>query len=523
MLPDIDYELEVLQIRLDAGFADALDKWQSAFEEAHKRWRNNRARRLLQILKASPMSDAALRIVKYYEAVLLVNLGEWSKAKDAFEQSISLCRRLGDSKGELRAVNGLANLLRRSADHLDSAMEIFDAMLQSDLPDETSQIILRNGMGLLLYEKGSLGQAQACFDEVVVLAKKTGNRELLASALHNLGSIAWTQGRLQEAGELLREALDIQHDLQNTHGEAETLNSLGLVEEGIGQWKQAVETYQLALEKIEQSGDYYGQAQVLINLGNLYSLRHEIDRALSCLEQAYEIAKEVGNPRLQGQSLTALGDTYRINGELERAVEYLRQGLETKIKSGESRSLKHNWLSLGAAFHQLKQPQNAQSAYENALKIAREQNDRRMTVFILVAQCALSTAQEKFQEAKASLVEAKALALEGKYHDCLAWIYEQEGDLELLSQEPNAAHILEAYSLALWHACQFNEYELEGLIQRLSRFWIAHAEDGQGQVSLWFCDSIIYLWQNSDEMGECPIVVEEFTRLRDTIARMIDK
>lgn len=200
----------------------------------------------------------------------------------------------------------------------------------------------------------------------------------------------------------------------------------------------------------------------------------------------------------------------------------LRWGVEIKIKSGELRSLKHNWLSLGAVYHQLKRPREAESAYHKALEIAREHNDRRMKVFVLLNLSALFTAQEKFQESVPFLVEAKTLALEGEYHDCLAWIYEQEGDLELLGHEPNATRILEAYSLALWHACRFNEYELKELINRLSRFWIAHTQDGEGQVSLWFCDSIIHLWQNTDETGECAAIVEEFSRLREIIARTID-
>jgi tetratricopeptide (TPR) repeat protein len=261
---------------------------------------------------------------------------------------------------------------------------------------------------------------------------------------------------------------------------------------------------------------------VLVNLGNVYSLRHEIDRALPCLEQAYEIAKEIGNPRLQGQSLTALGDAYRMNGELEKAVDILHQGMEIKARSGEACSLKHNWLSLGAAYHQLKQPHKAHFAYEKALEITRGQNDLRMMTFILVNKSVLLTAQEKFQEAVSSLTAAKELALEGKYHDCLSWIYEQEGDLELLGKAPNTARILEAYFHALWHACFFNEYELEKLIQRLGRFWIAHAEDGEGQVALWFCDSIIALWQNNVETGKCPAVVDEFTRLRERIVNILD-
>jgi tetratricopeptide (TPR) repeat protein len=257
MPPEIDYGLEVIQIGFEGGYKDTLAQWQTAFEEARTHWMTDRARRLLQIFKARPMNDASLKEVRYYEATLFVNLGEWDKARKAFEQSIALCKKLGDPKGELRATNGLANLLRRSADHLDSALEAFDTALQSDFSVGSSRVILLNGRGLLLYEKGDLDQAQTCFKEVLDLAMQTGDQELIASVLHNLGSIAWTRGKLQEADELLQEALDLQQASQNVHGEAETLNSLGLVEEGLGHWGQATETYQLALEKMEQAGDFY--------------------------------------------------------------------------------------------------------------------------------------------------------------------------------------------------------------------------------------------------------------------------
>jgi len=185
--------------------------------------------------------------------------------------------------------------------------------------------------------------------------------------------------------------------------------------------------------------------------------------------------------------------------------------------------LKHSWQSLGATYHQQKRTLEAQSAYEKALQIARSQNDRLMAASTLLNLSTLFTAQEKFQDAIPLLNEAKKIALAEEYNDCLAWIYEQEGDLELFNHEPNAAKILESFSLSLWHACQFNNYELSKLIQRLGRFWIAHAEDGEGQVSLWFCDSIIKLWQDMDEVDKSPFVVQEFSELRNRINSIINE
>ena len=517
MPPEVDYEIEAIQAEFDAGYEDALDEWQTAFEKARKQWRMDRARRLLHIFKTHDLDEKSLGRLRYSEATLLVNLGEWKKAQKAFEQSIAIRRKLGEQKEELTAVNSLANLLRRNAETLESAIDVFQTALQYTSAVGPSRVILLNGLGLSLYEKGELEQAQSYFREVLELARQTDEPELRASALHNLGSIAWTRGKLHEAQKLLEEAQEIQQTIQDVHGEAETLNSLGLVEEGLGGWDDAVEIYRNALEKMQTLADFYGQSQVLVNLGNIYSLQNEFGLAVSCHEQAYEIARELGNPRLQGQALTALGDSYRIAGDLEKAEKYILRAIEIKTKSGEARSVKHNWQSLGAVYHQQKRASEAHSAYEKALQIARVQNDRRVEAFTLLNISASFTAQEKLQQAIPLLSNAKEIALAEEYNDCLAWIYEQEGDIELLSEEPNAAKILESFSLSLWHACKFNEYELRKLVQRLSRFWLAHAEDGQSQTSLWFCDSIIQLWRDMDRLNECPLVVEEFSKLKTKI------
>jgi len=43
MLSEIDFELEAIRIGFEAGQANALDKWQTAFEEARRRWQSDRA------------------------------------------------------------------------------------------------------------------------------------------------------------------------------------------------------------------------------------------------------------------------------------------------------------------------------------------------------------------------------------------------------------------------------------------------------------------------------------------------
>jgi tetratricopeptide (TPR) repeat protein len=458
-------------------------------------------------------------MLKYYEALLFINLGKWEKAQKAFRESIVIRQKLGDQQGELTSLAGLANLLRRSANTIEEAQAAFQSALESTLAIGSSRVILLNGMGLLLYEKGDLDQSESCFREVRDLARQTSNQELTASALHNLGSIAWTRGRMTEAHGLLEQAMDIQRAIHDTHGEAETLNSLGLAEEGLGNWDDALRIYTDALEKLQETGDFYGQAQILINLGNTHLLKGAIQTATACHQQAYEIAKELGSLQLQGNSLTALGDDYRIDEDFANAERRLQLALDIKTRYREARSLKHTWQILGATYHSQRKASEARAAYEKALHIARGQNDRRMEIYLLVNISTLLVAQERFEDALPLLEDAKQIALEEEYNDCLAWIYEQEGDIELLfKQEVSGTKVLQSFSLALWHASRFNEYELKKLIERLGKFWIAHAEDGEVQASLWFCDSMIQLWRDSmgaDESGT--IVIQEFSRLKEKI------
>ena len=269
MPTEVDYELEAIQVRFDAGHKNALNEWRAAFDTARKQWQLDRARRLLHLLKARALDENYLGMLRFYEGALLLDLGEWKKAQKALEQSIEICRKLGDQKGELSAVNSLANLFRRNADTLESAIDTFQTALQSNLAVGVSKVILLNGLGLTLYEKDELQQANDYFQEVLNLAQQMSDDELRASALHNLGSVAWTRGKLHDAQVLLEQAQKIQRTAQDKHGLAETLNSLGLVLEGLGQWDEAIASYQNALEQMQTVSDFYGQSQILVNLEQL--------------------------------------------------------------------------------------------------------------------------------------------------------------------------------------------------------------------------------------------------------------
>jgi hypothetical protein len=89
----------------------------------------------------------------------------------------------------------------------------------------------------------------------------------------------------------------------------------------------------------------------------------------------------------------------------------------------------------------------------------------------------------------------------------------------LFKEEPNAEFLLQYFSEALAYASDFNKRQLQKTLDSLLSFWRAHAEDGSVSETIWFCESIISLWQEIRLSHSHPEVVDTFSRLRDQLAK----
>jgi len=499
-MTQIDYQLELLHTCLAAGDPAALTRWRDAFDEALEGWQLERARRLLRLVKAQTLTLQARSLVHYSEGKLLTRLGEWQDARIAYERALALKRQVGDRWGEVATLNALANLLQHGGQPLPEVFGYYQRALElaAELGDPDGQAVVLNGMGLVHYAQGQLDQAQECFVQMQTLAQAQGQRDWEAVALHNLGSIAWARGQLQEAEAYLSAALDLKRSQHDAHGQAETLNSLGLVREARGDWQAAVTIYRQSLAIMQATGDYYGRVQVLVNIGNAVWLMREYEQALAYYEQAQAIAEELGDVKLEGQALTGLGDTYRALGRYAEAEAALRRALDLKKAAGDERSLKHTYMSLGALYQNQKRLAEAEQAYEQTLRYAIAHGDTRIEAITRYNLGLVALAQEDFDLAGSRLKAAEQIALRGEYRDCLAWVYQALGDLEMMRPAPNAGRVLQCYAEACAYAGDFNQAVLDEVLDHLVKLWTAHAEDGRVEEALWFCDSMINLWQETD-------------------------
>jgi tetratricopeptide (TPR) repeat protein len=515
-MEQVDYGLAYLEALFDADDPLAVQRWQATFELTLENWQADRARQLLRQIKMRSLKPQEESLVRHLEGMFHVRMGDWETARKTYERALEVRRNLGDRYGELVVPNSLANLLRRGDQPLPEAMQLYQQAerIAIELQEEESRHEVLLGMGIAYYSLGAFTQAIHCLEEVLLFAQKTQNLTLEASAWHNLGSIAWTQGRLEKAQDHFQKALTFERTKQDWHGEAETLNSLGLIEEAWGDWQAARSQYEQSLEIFQRAGDLYGQVQVLVNLGNLAWLSEDLAASFSLHQQALSIATDLGDVKLEGQVLTGLGDTFRAQGQYPEAEQALQDAIQRKKSTGDERSLKHAYLSLGALYQNQKRPAEAQKAYEQALRYARQQQDQRIEAVTLINLSTLMLPQSRIEEAYQYLDAAEKIATERDYRDCLAWIAEQRGDLELFKDEPSAENLLRYFFEALAYAGDFNKQQLQKTLNNLLRFWQAEVEDGGVSETIWFCESIIQLWQETKLSDNHPEVIEAFFRLR---------
>ncbi len=149
-------------------------------------------------------------------------------------------------------------------------------------------------IGNCFLPQSRLKEAEVHYKEAEVIAKKSNDKEGLASVLGNIGVVYGKIGEAGKALEHLQIALKIHRDIGNREGEANDLCNIGNVYSMKGELENALEHYQIALKIHRDIGNREGEASQLGNIGNVYRKRGESGKALEHYQIALKMFKEIG-------------------------------------------------------------------------------------------------------------------------------------------------------------------------------------------------------------------------------------
>jgi tetratricopeptide (TPR) repeat protein len=261
--------------------------------------------------------------------------GKLAQAQTLFEESLALCRELGDTWGTAFALLGLAHV----ADH------------GNDL---------------------DVASGQELYAQSLALFRQTGDTFWIASVLCDLGGMIHDLHDLRRATALYEESLALFQALQFMPQMPAVLCGLARAATVRGDLKRAEAWLEESLKVARELGDT--DAWALLNLGQVVFAQGDLPRARSLLEQSYALYRQwagQGAEKSSGEALLPLplpSDVHDLNaywgigkstselarllivaGEAQLAAELLEQGLPYYQQAGDCWGIGRLLCSLGCA------------------------------------------------------------------------------------------------------------------------------------------------------------------------------
>ncbi|RYG23581.1 tetratricopeptide repeat protein [bacterium] len=171
------------------------------------------------------------------------------------EESLKICRELGDRGGETRSLFRLGFACLSEGD-LPPARDYFEQALRLgiEIDDRPGIPHLLNAVGEVAYAEGNLDEAKQRFEDALWRFREAKDMRSIASVLKNLSNVARDEREYAAAHRLLAEGLSIRQELGNATGLAVTLDAFGLLAGVQGDLERATFLLAGAHALHEQSG-----------------------------------------------------------------------------------------------------------------------------------------------------------------------------------------------------------------------------------------------------------------------------
>lgn len=250
-------------------------------------------------------------------------LGQPARAKDCFQQALSLAREGGDNHLLCRTLVNLSQLraynysdYHTAREHLLDALEIARAI--------ESPYYLHNVLSTLAnvaYEQGDWQQTIAYWEEALQYSKSLEGVEKtsLAGMLLNMGVLYWDKGDYQQAADYLEQALAVGEEINNIENVSLTLTTLARVELDQGQLEAASGHLDKALQLSRNMQHPESTIRALIGLGLLAAHCQVPTEAASHFDEALALARQARIPWNEVDVLLQQGELYLSQEWLHRA------------------------------------------------------------------------------------------------------------------------------------------------------------------------------------------------------------
>jgi len=266
--------------------------------------------------------------------IVHLRLGHLPEARDCFEQSLAIGRRLGDVLSVIHSVLGLAETelhtgnYSASRDWLEQSLEL---CTQDTYPRETA--LTHRVLGSVHMAAGDLDRARRCYEIAWKKAVEVAPEGDLATDLLLLrAELALALGRAKEALSLAGRSLDLARKAGDTFTAAEVHRVLGNAARAIGDSDRAEVHFNDGVTALKAIDAPYPLALTLLDMSRLgverIGTRVDSERIVKQLEEALRLFRMLGVQRYAGETLLTLARTHVRTGDFDRASSSLSEATE---------------------------------------------------------------------------------------------------------------------------------------------------------------------------------------------------
>ena len=261
------------------------------------------------------------------------SLGNYEKAIEFHQRSLSIAKEIGEKGSEGAAYTNLGNAYHSLGDY-KKAIEFHQQSLS--------------------------------------IAKEIGEKGSKAAAYTNLGSVYHSLADYQKAIKFHQQSLIIAKETGEKGTEVKAYTNLGCAYDSLGDYVKAIEFHQQSLSIAKEIGEKGSKAAAYTNLGSVYHSLADYQKAIKFHQQSLIIAKETGEKGTEVKAYTNLGCVYDSLGDYEKAIEFHQQSLSIAKEIGDKDVEQKTYTSLGRSFQKHHDFPKAEECYESSIKLFEE-------------------------------------------------------------------------------------------------------------------------------------------------------
>jgi tetratricopeptide (TPR) repeat protein len=291
------------------------------------------------------------------------------------------------------------------------AVQLFDKAL-AFLPvyDAPARIDAMHSKGVVLSLLGRVDEAEATFQELLVLAHTYGARTKVAAALGRLGRLARGRAEFDQARAYLWRSLELFQLAEDAKGVAAVQDDLGMVAYLAGDFDAALAHSTAALDIRRGLDDPLGEALSTHNLGLVHLSHGQPRQARAHFERALALRERHSDVEGQFATRNVLAALAFERGEVEQAEAMWQEILELADTMGDRRMIAFTAGNLGESAIHRGDPETARAMLDRAERVGHEIGDRRVLAEVERVRAALARNVGELDEARARLENALAIA-----------------------------------------------------------------------------------------------------------------